>query len=186
MFELEESASLRVSEFARVLGDSPTRLLAHSPTPLVRLATHDDVHGIAALVNEYARRGDLLPRSAQAISHGIGNWFVAEGDGVIVGCVSLLRYTSGLVEVRSLAVSDSVQGQGIGKKLMHALIAEAKNRHIPTLFALTRAVPFFLACGFTITDKSHFPEKVWHDCQKCPLVHNCDETAMVLDLQTKN
>ena len=45
----------------------------------VRLATHDDVHGIAALVNEYARRGDLLPRSAQAISHGIGNWFVAEG-----------------------------------------------------------------------------------------------------------
>ena len=125
MFELEVSASLRVSEFARVLGDSPTRLLAHSPTPLVRLATHDDVHGIAALVNEYARRGDLLPRSAQAISHGIGNWFVAEWDGVIVGCVSLLRYTSGLVEVRSLAVSDSVQGQGIGKKLVQALIAEA-------------------------------------------------------------
>jgi amino-acid N-acetyltransferase len=152
----------------------------------VRLATHHDVPGITALVNEYARRGDLLPRSAQAISHGIGNWFVAEWDGLIVGCVSLLRYTSGLVEVRSLAVSDSVQGQGIGKKLMHALIAEAQNRHIPTLFALTRAVPFFLACGFTITDKDRFPEKVWHDCQKCPLVHNCDETAMVLDLQTKN
>src|SRR5690606_14502627 len=104
---------------------SPVSSLSVSQSlPLVRLATHDDVPGIAALVNEYARRGDLLPRSAQAISHGIGNWFVAEGDGVIVGCVSLLRYTSGLVEVRSLAVSDSVQGKGIGKKLMHALIAE--------------------------------------------------------------
>lgn len=178
MFELNQSASLRVSESARIF--SPTRPLANSPTPSVRLATHDDVSGIATLVNEYARRGDLLPRSAQAISHGIGNWFVAEGEGAIVGCVSLLRYTSGLVEVRSLAVSDSVQGQGIGKKLVQALISEARHREIPTLFALTRAVPFFLACGFTITDKQYFPEKVWHDCQKCPLVHNCDETAMVM------
>ncbi len=194
MFELVTgyeplAEDLAVGREPRAAGKlSPIAFLpAASRQPLtalsVRLATHANVPGIVALANEYARRGDLLPRSAQAISHGIGNWFVAEWDGVIVGCVSLLRYTSGLVEVRSLAVSDSVQGKGIGKKLMQALIAEAHQRHIPTLFALTRAVPFFLACGFTITDKHHFPEKVWHDCQKCPLVNNCDETAMVMELK---
>ena len=28
------------------------------------------------------------------------------------------------------------------------------------------------------------PEKVWHDCLHCPLIDNCDETAMVLELAT--
>lgn len=182
MFELDQAATLPVSNYASHLTPAPAPLPTYSPTPSVRLATPTDVPGIVLLVNEFARRGDLLPRSPQAIAQGIGNWFIAEIDGVIVGCVSLLRYTSGLVEVRSLAVSDSVQGQGIGKKLVQALIAEARQRQIPTLFALTRAVPFFLACGFTLTDKSHFPEKVWHDCQQCPLVNNCDETAVVLSL----
>jgi amino-acid N-acetyltransferase len=183
MFELAAGREPRAVSKSLPAAFLPAASRQLPAAPSIRLATHADVPGIVALVNEYARRGDLLPRSAQAISHGIGNWFVAEEDGVIVGCVSLLRYTSGLVEVRSLAVSDSVQGKGIGKKLVQALITEARHREIPTLFALTRAVPFFLACGFTITDKHHFPEKVWQDCQKCPLVNNCDETAMVMELK---
>lgn len=148
----------------------------------VRMATAGDVDGIVALVNLHARRGNLLPRSRQAISHSLGNWLIAEAAGELLGCVSLLRYTSGLVEVRSLAVKDQTQGRGIGSKLVKALIEEANQRQIPTLFALTRAVGFFQRCGFIITDKSRFPEKVWHDCQKCPLVDNCDETAVVMEL----
>lgn len=149
----------------------------------IRPAAAADVPGIAGLVNEHAQRGNVLPRSAAAISATIGDWFVAEIDGEIVGCVSLLPYSSGLVEVRSLAVSDHFQGLGIGRQLMRAILAEARQRRIPTLFALTRVVAFFLQFGFSISDRDLFPEKVWRDCQQCPFVNHCDETAVILSLE---
>ncbi len=156
-------------------------LTATSPI-VIRMAKAEDVEGIVALVNHHARLGQLLPRSIQSVSSTIENWIVAEADGQISGCVSLLRYTSGLVEVRSLAVGDSLRGLGIGSKLMQELLETARRRDIPTLFALTRVVGFFERFGFRVTDRSFFPEKVWHDCQQCPLRHNCDETAVALDL----
>ncbi|MFW6042619.1 MAG: N-acetyltransferase [Chloroflexota bacterium] len=149
----------------------------------VRRATEADVPAILRLVNHHARRGQLLPRSAQSVYQTIGDWLVACAGDELVGCVSLLRYTSGLVEVRSLAVSEEAQGHGVGTRLMGALLREARSRHIPTLFALTRVVDFFLKFGFVVTDKAFFPEKVWHDCQQCPLRDNCDEIAVVLHLE---
>lgn len=151
-------------------------------TITVRRAVHDDAAGILALVNYHARRGQLLPRSLQAIVSSIDDWVIAEAAGEVLGCVSLLRYTSGLVEVRSLAVGSNLQGLGIGARLMEALLALARERRIPKLFALTRVVGFFERFGFQVTERAFFPEKVWHDCQQCPLRNNCDETAVVLDL----
>lgn len=148
----------------------------------IRPARLDDAEGILALVNHHARRGELLPRSLQSITSTIDDWLIAEDGERVLACVSLLRYTSGLVEVRSLAVSEELQGLGIGSRLMNALLAEAEARQIPTLFALTRAVGFFRRFGFEITERAFFPEKVWHDCQQCPLRDNCDETAVVLNL----
>ena len=160
----------------------------------IRPAVFSDVAGIAALVNHQARQGNLLPRSPQSIAASIGDWIVAATSDKsrpdswaqeILGCVSLLGYPSGLVEVRSLAVHDDAQGLGIGRRLMEALIAEAHNREIKTLFALTRVVGFFEQFGFTITDRHRFPEKVWHDCWQCPLRERCDETAIILELDTQ-
>lgn len=156
----------------------------------VRPAVVGDVAGIAALVNDQARRGNLLPRSPQSIAASLDDWLVAaasiEGDPSpeddILGCVSLLSYPSGLVEVRSLAVHDNAQGLGIGRRLMEALIGEARRRQIATLFALTRVVGFFERFGFAVTDRHRFPEKVWHDCWQCPLRERCDETAVILKL----
>ena len=158
----------------------------------VRSAMVADVAGIAKLVNDQARRGNLLPRSPQSIVATIDDWLVAaDSDGTdawgdeILGCVSLLSYPSGLVEVRSLAVQDNVQGLGIGRRLMEALIAEGQKRRIRTLFALTRVVGFFEQFGFAVTDRHRFPEKVWHDCWQCPLRERCDETAVILELDSE-
>lgn len=149
----------------------------------VRAATAEDVDGVAALVAAQARRGNLLPRSRAAIAASLDDWLVAvDGAGEVVGCVSLLAYPSGLVEVRSLAVADRCQGNGVGSQLMAALIAAARRRGVATLFALTRAVSFFQRIGFTVTARENFPEKVWRDCRLCPIRHRCDETAVVLDL----
>lgn len=156
--------------------------LPRSFTPCIRPATLHDIEGIMLLVNEHARRGDLLPRTALSIRDTLPDWLVAEQDGRIVACVSLLPYTPVLAEVRSLAVADSVKGQGWGSAIVQALIAEAERRQVPTLFALTRAVRFFEKLGFTITHKEMFPEKVWRDCTMCPIRQRCDETAVVLQV----
>ncbi len=163
--------------------DRQARILTQ--TINIRLATVDDVTEIVRLVNDYASRGAVLPRTTQSVYDTVDDWLVAKAEDEIFGCVSLLRYTSGLVEVRSLVVQDRLHGFGLGTRLLDALIKEAKQRRIPRLFALTRVVAFFERFGFIETDRELFPEKVWFDCQQCPLLDNCDETAVVLSLESQ-
>jgi amino-acid N-acetyltransferase len=151
-------------------------------TPTVRPATEADVAAIASVVNAHAREGHLLPRSAENIRASIQSWLVAELDGVVVGIGSLLAMSPTLVEVRSLAVLPAFRSYGIGALIVQGLVARARSRGIPTVFALTRAVPFFARLGFMVTDKERFPEKVWTDCAVCPLKDACDETAVVFEL----
>ena len=149
----------------------------------IRAAHEPDIPTILRLVSDHARRGDLLPRTALSIRETLADWLVGQDeDGDIVACVSLLHYTPVLAEVRSLAVSDKVKGQGWGRTIVKALITQARHNGVPTLFALTRAVDFFQKMGFAITDRERFPQKVWRDCQFCPIVDACDETAVVLHL----
>lgn len=152
----------------------------------IRSATLTDLRAIVRLVNDHARRGDVLPRSALSIRDTLDDWLVGEDEaGRIVACVSMLHYSPALAEVRSLAVHDDVKGEGWGRTIVKALIAQARHRRVPKLFALTRAVPFFEKAGFSITTKERFPEKVWRDCFVCPVKDHCDETAVVLQMSEK-
>ena len=148
----------------------------------IRQAVLDDVPGIVRLVADNARRGGLLPRSEANIRASIDNFLVAELDGRVIGCGSLLPMSANLAELRSLAVDAEIRGGGIGARLVAQLIEAARERQFSTLFALTRAITFFEKCGFTITPKENFPEKVWNDCVACPLLANCDEVAVTLEL----
>ncbi|MEM8533849.1 MAG: GNAT family N-acetyltransferase [Chloroflexota bacterium] len=147
----------------------------------VRLAAESDVQGIATIVAENARQGHLLPRTLDSIRESIATWVVVEVDGTIAGCGSLLEMSPTLVEVRSLAVLPTYQSYGLGGKIVRELVAQARQRGFKTVFALTRAVPFFERQGFQVTGKERFPEKVWRDCAVCPLQQCCDETAVVID-----
>ena len=151
-------------------------------TLAVRRATRADVPGIAALVADYATRGDVLPRPAVAIMVTISEWVVGELDGEIVACGALFRYSSSLGEVRTTIVRDDLQGQGAGRAIVAALVDLARECDVPTLFTLTRAAPFFLRLGFVETEKANFPEKVWKDCHLCPLIDACDEVALRLEV----
>jgi amino-acid N-acetyltransferase len=151
----------------------------------VRPATENDIPGMIQIVNENVRLGHLLPRSPENIRASIDTWLVAEIDGQLVGIGSLLSMSPTLVEVRSLAVLPSYRRYGVGAAIVNGLVDQAKVRGIPTVFALTRAVPFFERLGFHITSRERFPEKVWKDCVVCPLRNACDETAVVMNLQAE-
>lgn len=157
----------------------------------IRPAGLADVAALLELVNAHAKRGQLLPRTAESIQSTLADWLIVATDDEaeveppqpILGCVSLYVYNPVLAEVRSLVVSDALQGQGWGGRLVTAVVDLARARHIPTVFALTRAVGFFIKQGFEITQKERFPQKVFKDCCVCPLQQRCDEVAVVYNVE---
>jgi amino-acid N-acetyltransferase len=151
----------------------------------IRQATLAEAQAIADLVNLGEREGQLLPRSIESIRASIDDWIIALDGDRIVGVGSLLEMGNTLSEIRSLAVAPDYRKHGIGARIVNALIDLARERKIPTVFALTRAVLFFEKLGFKITDKENFPEKVWRDCSICPVRFACDEVAMVRSVDSK-
>lgn len=151
----------------------------------VRRAQPDDVEAIAALIREFSRPGYLLPRSTEDIQRTVDLWFVCHSEGELLATGSLLPYSESLAEVRSLAVAEEAQGLGLGGEVLAELMEEAGRRGYQTLFALTRAVPFFERYGFRVSNRIKFPSKVWRDCRVCPFIDDCDESAVVFNLATQ-
>ena len=151
-----------------------------TPTKIIEIVkpAEGDIAGLTEMINEYAKRGDLLPRSEEHVRATMADWLIGKDGDQVIAIGSLLMYGPKLAEVRSLAVSDEVQGTGTGRRIVAGLLDMAKEREVPRVFALTRAVKFFERVGFEITVKENFPEKVWNDCSICPIKDACDETAV--------
>lgn len=151
-------------------------------TVVCRKATESDVDSLYDIIQSYAEKGIMLPRSKEAISRHIDSFVVAEYEGRFVGCGSLFRLGQELVEIRSLGVSDDYKGRGIGRQIVSFLTEEARAQRIPKIMALTYEVAFFEKNGFTVVPKEIFPEKVWTDCIHCKKRDHCDEVAVMKHL----
>jgi amino-acid N-acetyltransferase len=148
----------------------------------IRKAILGDIEGIYNLVDYYAERGLILPRSRHSIFETLRDFTVAERDGKILGTCALTLAWDGLAEVRALTVSPQHLRSGVGLKLVAAAVAEAKQLGVSNLFVLTYHPKFFAAAGFLEISKEELPHKVWRDCINCSKFPNCDETAMTLQL----
>ena len=93
----------------------------------IRKATLSDSEAIHKLVNHYAKKGLMLPRSRSAIYEYIRNYSVMEDNGEVIGVGALSILWLDLAEIRTLAVKESCSGQGIGKKLVAHFLNEAKE-----------------------------------------------------------
>ncbi|OFV87313.1 MAG: hypothetical protein A2V74_12035 [Acidobacteria bacterium RBG_16_70_10] len=145
----------------------------------LRRAEERDVPAVLALINGYAQRNLLLPRSEESLRARLADFVVAELDGEVVGCGALSELGPGLGEVRSLAVREDVNGRGLGRTLVAHLMGQAVGRGFVEVLALTRRVPFFEELGFHVTRRERFLDKLATDCRACPLNLCCDETAVV-------
>ena len=145
----------------------------------IKQASLDDVPGIAALVDRFARNGEILPRRIEDIYQTVREWVVAKEDGQIVGCASLVVLWADMAEIRSLVVAPGVQGQGVGRGLMAALLVQAAQMELPQVIALTRKPGFFVKLGFRTVPRENLPRKMWKDCVHCNKFVGCDEVAMV-------
>ena len=146
---------------------------------MIRKARVEDVKKIHQLINQSASRGEMLPRSLGELYDNLRDYFVYIEDDKIAGTGALHICWENLAEVRSLCVADFARMKGTGRALVDACVEEAATYDIHKLFLLTYQVDFFLKCGFSITDKKVFPQKIWSDCIKCAKFPECDETAMI-------
>ncbi|MDP4589129.1 MAG: amino-acid N-acetyltransferase [Candidatus Nanopelagicales bacterium] len=118
-------------------------------TITVRPARTHDVIAIRDLVENYAGDGPrLLRKNTVTLYEDVQEFFIAELDGVIVGCGALHVFWHDLGEVRTLAVSPSCKGQGVGSKIMEALAERAIALGLTRLFCLTFEIDFFTGHGF--------------------------------------
>jgi len=149
---------------------------------MIRKARMADVKGIHQLIAEYARKGDMLPRSLADIYENLRDYFVfLEDDGELAGSASIHIMWEDLAEVRSLAVREGKMRRGVGTRLVESCISEAIMLGIDRVFALTYKPEFFEKLGFHIVDKAELPQKIWTDCLKCSKFPDCDEVALVAD-----
>ncbi len=155
---------------------------------MIRKARMGDVKTIQKLIAEYARKGDMLPRSLSEIYENLRDYFVfVEDGGEVIGSAAVHLMWEDLAEVRSLAVRDDRMRRGVGTQLVEACISEAIVLGITRIFALTYKPSFFEKLGFKRVDKSELPHKIWSDCLKCSKFPDCDEIALVADFSgTRN
>lgn len=150
---------------------------------LVRKATFHDVEAMHQIVNQYAAKGMMLARSRNTLYETLRDFVVAEEAGRIIGVGALHLIWDALAEVRSLAVAPAATGRGVGRRIVETLSEEAKELGVKTLFALTYQREFFERLGFNEVPKETLLHKVWKECINCPKFPNCDEIAVVKNIE---
>jgi amino-acid N-acetyltransferase len=151
---------------------------------MIRKATMRDVKPIQKLLEHYAQKGLLLPRSLSELYGYLRDYyvFIPDGQEELRGVCALHLCWEDLAEIKSLAVDESYAGQGIGTHLVEACISEAITLGLYKIFALTYRVDFFNRFGFKEVDKNLLPHKIWSDCLKCVKFPECDEIAVLLEV----
>ena len=149
---------------------------------LIRKADIKDVVKIQKLIACFAKRDLMLSRSLIDLYENIRDYYVVTSGSEILGCCALHICWEDLAEVKSLAVSETSQTKGIGRKLVQACIKEAKALKIKKVFCLTYAPDFFKKLKFRKIDRKKLPHKIWTECLQCHKFPNCDEQAMMLKI----
>jgi amino-acid N-acetyltransferase len=145
----------------------------------VRKAAMQDIPPLLDLINAYAAKGIMLPRTEFELSENMRDFMVAYAGGQLVGCGALHFYSPTMGEVRSLAVAESHKTHGIGRMLVDSLVYEAKLYGLDAVFAFTYVPEFFTRVGFHQVERGELPLKAWKDCLRCPKFQACDEIAVL-------
>ena len=184
--EIDEAVEIIDDAFAHApLTVEATQSPAKTNGFVVRRAVVKDVPAMARIINDFAAQGQMLPRSRHQLFQCVRDFVVATSGGAVVGCSALHVVWGDLGEIRSLAVMKDWQGKGAGQLIVKTLLDEARTLELPRVFALTYQQGFFERLGFRVVSRDSLPHKIWGDCLDCPKFPNCDEIAVMLELDTK-
>jgi amino-acid N-acetyltransferase len=128
---------------------------------IVRPAKTADVKAIRALVDSYAAPGQMLAKETVTLYESVQEFIVAEEDGVIIGCGALHILWEDLAEVRTVAVKKDLHRQGVGHKILEAIIKRAGEVGVNKIFCLTFQTEFFGSHGFEVIEGTPVEPEVY-------------------------
>ena len=126
----------------------------------IEKARINDAIQIHRLINHFADRDEMLPRPLSEIYENIRDYFVVRDQIRVVACAALHISWADLAEVKSVAVAEDSQKQGLGAQLITTCLKEARQLEIPKVFCLTYHSRFFAKFGFSEIDKAQLPRKI--------------------------
>jgi amino-acid N-acetyltransferase len=142
-----------------------------------------DAKRIHDLIQRNQQAGHLLPREMSELVARIDRFIVGvDGRGAIIGCGELAPLSASLAEIRSLVVSETRRGEGLGRRIVDQLRARAQAAGYSDLCVFAHQPAYFAHMGFSIVPHTWLPEKIMADCRSCPLFRKCEQFAMVMDL----
>jgi amino-acid N-acetyltransferase len=114
----------------------------------IRSAKTSDIKGIRALIDTYAIGGRLLTKETVTLYESVQEFTVAIENNEVVGCGALHVLWEDLAEVRTVAVTESLRGKGVGHQIMQAIEERARAIGVKRIFCLTFETKFFGRHGF--------------------------------------
>ena len=153
--------------------------------PTVRKARLSDVNEMFRIINCYAERQQMLPKTQLQLYENLRDYSIAartSASNRVLGCGALHIYWENLAEIRALAVAPELTHKGVGTALVELLLDEARELGIEQVFLFTYEPRFFARFGFIQVEHRTMPLKVYNECFHCPKLNKCDELAMVLHL----
>jgi amino-acid N-acetyltransferase len=157
----------------------PVSVLSPEHEVVVRKANMADIPALLRLINGYAAKGTMLPRTEFEMSENIRDFSVLAVDDDIGAVGALHFYSPQTAEVRSLAVDPDAKSRGLGRQMVEALEDEARAFDLHSVFAFTYVEGFFAKLGYEQVERGELPLKAWKDCLRCPKFQSCDEIAVV-------
>jgi amino-acid N-acetyltransferase len=118
----------------------------------IRPAQTSDIKGIRALIDSYAPQGRLLTKETVTLYESVQEFTVAIENNEVIGCGALHVLWEDLAEVRTVAVIESMRGQGVGHKILDSIVSRAQNLGVKRIFCLTFETRFFGAHGFEVIE----------------------------------
>lgn len=146
---------------------------------MIRKAKIQDIKKIQELINSFASKDLMLPRSLNELYENIRDFWVCEKNRKIAGCCALHVSWDNLAEIKSLAVTKSRHKQGVGRELVEVCLKEAKEIGAKRVFVLTYVQGFFRKFGFKRVKNTDLPHKIWAECINCCKFPNCQEVALL-------
>ncbi|HUL96516.1 MAG TPA: amino-acid N-acetyltransferase [Usitatibacter sp.] len=137
-----------------------TMVVPESPEQ-VRTAAPADVGGIVQILEPLEQQGILVKRDREQLEREIGQFFVLEGEGNILGCAALYPFADRkTAELAALAVNPFYRDGGRGERLLESGEARARAMGMKSIFVLsTRTTHWFIERGFVEMDTSWLPER---------------------------
>lgn len=148
--------------------------MATPPEPIVitSIATHEDSEAFREISEEWVTQYFSLEESERALlADPVGRIVEPGGDvliardregGAALGCVALIAYPDGVIELAKMGVRSTAQGRGVGRQLLAAAIRRSRELGGSRLFLgtsskLAAALYLYEQAGFVRTERSQLP-----------------------------